>query len=150
MTERTSGAELCAKWEGMHTVKADGLVYPYMCPANYPTQGRGIVVANMQVEPITIAEAERRFDLFFARYEAAAAKLCKVPYTENQLGALACFCFNVGIGALKSSTLLRKFNRGDTPEEVAAEFLKWNKAGGRVLRGLTLRRTSEAELFLRA
>ena len=144
---RTAGAELCAKWEGMHTVK-NGLVYAYMCPANYPTQGRGIVVPSMDVPPITLDEAEARFDTFFARYEAAAVKMLKVHATPNQIGALGCFCFNVGIGALKSSTLLRKFNRGDPADEVAAEFLKWNKAGGRVLRGLTLRRKGEAELFM--
>lgn len=131
----------------MHTVKG-GMVYPYMCPANYPTQGRGIVVESMSVPPITLEEAEARFDLFFARYKAAAVKMLKVHATPNQIGALACFCFNVGIGALKSSTLLRKFNRGDPVDEVAAEFLKWNKAGGRVLRGLPLRRKGEADLFV--
>jgi lysozyme len=147
--QRSAGASLCTRWEGLHTVKADGLVHPYICPAGYPTQGYGIVVENMQVQAITVEEAERRFDLFFARYEQAALKLCKRQPTANQLGALACFCFNVGIGALRSSTLLRKFNRGDSPEEVAAEFLKWNKSNGRVLKGLTKRRKEEAELFLK-
>jgi lysozyme len=146
--QRAAGATLCTKWEGLHTVKADGLVYAYICPAGYPTQGYGIVVESMNVPAITVEEAERKFDLFFAKYEQAAANLCKVPYTENQLGALACFCFNVGIGALKSSTLLRKFNRGDSLEEVAAEFLKWNKSNGKILKGLTKRRKEEAELFL--
>ncbi len=144
---RTPGAELCARFEGMHTVR-NGMVHAYLCPANYPTQGRGIVVPSMYVPPITIEEAELRFDIFFARYEAAAVKMLKVHATPNQIGALASFCFNVGIGALKSSTLLRKFNRGDPADEVAREFLKWNKGGGRVLPGLTRRRAAEAALFL--
>lgn len=145
---RTPGAELCAQWEGMHTV-VGGMVYPYICPAGYPTQGRGLVVPSMDVPAISLEEAEARFDQYFAKYEAAAAKLVKVGITPNQLGALACFCFNVGIGALKSSTLLRKLNRGDPLEEVAEEFKKWNKAGGRALLGLTRRRAAEAALFLR-
>ncbi len=146
---RSPGAQLCAEFEGMHAIKADGLVHAYVCPAGYPTQGRGIVVKDLNVPPITVEEAERRFDVLIAKYEAAAARLVKVPITPNQRGALGSFCFNIGETQLRASTLLRKLNRGDPLEEVAAEFLKWNKAGGRVLAGLTRRRKAEAALFLR-
>lgn len=145
---RSPGAALCAKWEGMHKIRGDGLVYAYVCPAGYPTQGRGIVVKDLNVPPITVEEAERRFDALIAKYEAAAVKLVKVPLTANQRGALGSFCFNVGETQLRASTLLRKLNRGDPIEEVAAEFHKWNKAGGRVFAGLTKRRAEEAALFL--
>ena len=70
----------------------------------------------------------------------------KAPVTQNQFDALCCFAYNVGLGALRSSTLLKVINAGQY--NLAREnFLKWNKAGGRELPGLTKRRTAEADLF---
>lgn len=70
-----------------------------------------------------------------------------VPVNEHELASLTSFAYNLGIGALKRSTLLRKLNAGDI-NGAAAEFHKWNKAGGRVLAGLTRRRDEEAQEFL--
>jgi lysozyme len=70
----------------------------------------------------------------------------KAPLNQEQFDALVCFAYNVGSGALATSTLLRKLNNGDV-EGAQAQFLVWNKAGGQVLRGLTRRRLSEATLF---
>lgn len=72
----------------------------------------------------------------------------KVLINGNQLNALTSFTYNVGIGNLKRSTLLRLLNAGKPKEEVAKQFLLWNKANGKVLRGLTLRRQAEADLFV--
>ena len=72
--------------------------------------------------------------------------LVKVPVTDNQFAALVSFAFNVGVNALRNSTLLRKLNARDY-DGAAMEFSKWNKAGGRVLKGLTRRREAEATLF---
>lgn len=66
----------------------------------------------------------------------------------NQLNALTSFAYNVGTGNLKRSTLLKLLNAGKPKEEVAKQFLLWNKAGGQVLKGLTIRRQAEAALFL--
>lgn len=63
-----------------------------------------------------------------------------------QFSALVSFAFNVGCGALKRSTLLRKLNNNDV-SGAANEFSRWNKGGGKVLNGLTRRRTAERELF---
>lgn len=73
----------------------------------------------------------------------------KVKLDENQLGALVSFTFNLGLGSLLSSTLLRKLNKRDYAG-AAAEFRKWNKAGRplRPVSGLTRRRTAEAALFV--
>lgn len=68
-----------------------------------------------------------------------------VPLTQRQFDALVSFTFNVGAGALRRSTLLKRINAGDL--DVAGEFAKWNKAGGKVFAGLTRRRTAEAEMF---
>src|SRR5215211_5267649 len=65
--------------------------------------------------------------------------LVSVPMTDNQFAALVSFTFNLGLGNLRRSTLLRLVNQGDF-SLAAQEFKKWNRAGGRVLRGLTRRR----------
>jgi lysozyme len=65
---------------------------------------------------------------------------------DNQFGALVSFTFNDGIGNLEKSTLLRKLNARDYLGTIT-EFAKWNRAEGKVLRGLTRRRTAEAALF---
>jgi lysozyme len=70
----------------------------------------------------------------------------KVPLTQNMFDAITSFTYNLGIGNLKRSTLLRKLNREDY-EGAAREFKRWNRAGGKVYRGLTSRRLEEEELF---
>lgn len=68
-------------------------------------------------------------------------------FTQDEFDALVDFAFNLGIGALAGSTLLKKLNAGDI-EGAADEFLKWDHAGGKVLAGLTKRRQGERALFL--
>jgi lysozyme len=79
--------------------------------------------------------------------QAGVKRLVKAPITQHQYDALVSFTFNVGTGALSRSTLLRKLNAGDECG-AAAEFPKWDYAGGRKLRGLTLRRLDEQRTFL--
>lgn len=69
-----------------------------------------------------------------------------VTLTQNMFDALTSFAYNLGLGNLKRSTLLRKLN-GEDYEGAAREFKRWNKAGGKVYRGLTSRRLEEEELF---
>jgi lysozyme len=78
--------------------------------------------------------------------QAAVRRLVLVPVSQGQYDALVSFTFNVGGGALGSSTLLRKLNAGDC-HGAAAEFPRWNKARGRVLPGLTARRAWEQGIF---
>jgi len=70
------------------------------------------------------------------------------PISQGQFDALVDFAFNVGVGAMKGSTLIRKLNAGDVTG-AAAEFLKWTHAGGRVMPGLVARRKVEMAMFLR-
>lgn len=79
--------------------------------------------------------------------EDAVNRLVKVPLNQAQFDALVSFTFNLGAGALASSTLLKKLNAGDM-DGAADEFLRWNRAGGRIMAGLTKRRISERMLFL--
>lgn len=70
----------------------------------------------------------------------------KIELTQDQYDALASFIYNVGAGAFKRSTMLRKLNAGDVVG-AAAEFKRWNKAGGKAIRGLTRRRKAEEAWF---
>ena len=82
-----------------------------------------------------------------ARFEAGVHRLCPGELTQGQFDALVSFSFNVGLGSLQKSSLRMKHNRGDY-EGAAEEFLKWSKAGGKVLKGLLKRREDERALYL--
>jgi GH24 family phage-related lysozyme (muramidase) len=83
-----------------------------------------------------------------SRFERGVLRLC--PAASGRQGvfdALVSFAFNVGLGNLQRSSLRMKFNRGEL-EEAAEQFMKWTKAGGRVLPGLVKRRQDERQLYL--
>lgn len=134
------GLELIKRFEGCRLTA-------YRCPAGVWTIGYG---HTQDVKPgmaITKYDAERFLRQDIRRFEEGVTALVKVPLTSNQFSALVSFAFNVGVSALKSSTLLKKLNRGDL-NGAANEFLRWNKAGGKELEGLTKRREAERNLFL--
>lgn len=91
--------------------------------------------------------ADRLLKTGLVSYENDVLKMAKVKLTQGQFDALVSFAYNVGSRALSTSTLLRKLNDGDVMG-AADEFLRWNKAGGKVLNGLTRRREAERALFL--
>jgi lysozyme len=95
---------------------------------------------------ITAAEADAILGRDLARFEAAVARLVTAALSQDEFDALVSFAFNVGEGALGRSTLLKKLNAGDRAG-AAVEFGRWNKAGGRVLAGLTRRRAEERAMF---
>jgi len=66
---------------------------------------------------------------------------------QNQFNALVSFAYNVGTGNFASSTLLKKVNKNPNDLTIKAEFLRWNKANGKVINGLTNRRIEEADLY---
>jgi GH24 family phage-related lysozyme (muramidase) len=81
------------------------------------------------------------------RFEGCVNRYVRVEMTQSQFDALASFTYNLGCGALKKSTLLRKLNAEDY-SGAADEFGRWVKAGGRRLRGLVTRRAKERDVFL--
>jgi lysozyme len=80
------------------------------------------------------------------KFSGGVGSLLKVPVNQNQFDALVCLAYNIGTGALSSSTLLRMLNSGDF-EGAAAQFLRWNKNDGKVMLGLARRRLAEKYLF---
>ena len=97
---------------------------------------------------ITQAQADDDVSVRYNEFQTQVQALVKVPVTPNQLGALVSFAYNLGIGSLAGSTLLRLLNAGAASATVAAQFGRWNMAGGKVVQGLTNRRAAEAKLFL--
>ncbi len=84
--------------------------------------------------------------LFVDTFCDAVDGMVKVEINDNQFSALIALCFNIGINALKNSTLMRYINAKDFGR-AAAEFDKWNKGGGEILTGLVKRRAAERALF---
>lgn len=118
---------------------------------NVPTIGIGHTSAAgppqvFRGQTITAGEAHDILARDLAAVELLVRNLITVPLTDNQLGALVSFTFNLGAGNLKSSTLRRKLNAGDYAG-AQAEFYKWDHANGMKLKGLTRRRAAEAALF---
>ena len=126
---------------------------PYLCPAGVPTIGYGATYypdgrrVTMQDRPVTVAQATDMLRSMLASYEAGVSRYVLVPVTQGQFDALVSFAYNLGLSALKSSTLLRLLNLRDYAG-AAAQFLRWNRAGGKVLPGLTRRREAERVMFL--
>jgi len=75
------------------------------------------------------------------------SKVVTQPLTQNQFNSLVSFAYNVGVGNFMKSTLLKKVNNNRLDHTIKDEFLKWNKAGGKILNGLTKRRQNEADNY---
>lgn len=134
-----AGLALIKRFEGLR-LKA------YKCPADVPTVGYGSTGPHVRMGmTITEAEAEKLLVDDLRRFESGVSALAGTM-TPGQFSALVSFAFNVGLGALKSSTLLAKHKAGDF-QGAAAQFARWNKGGGRVLPGLVTRRAAEAKLY---
>ncbi|MCM7078330.1 lysozyme [Enterobacter roggenkampii] len=108
-----------------------------------PVDGKPIR-AGMTIKQET---AERLLKTGLVSYESDVSRLVKVGLTQGQFDALVSLTYNLGARSLSTSTLLRKLNAEDYAG-AADEFLRWNKAGGKVLNGLTRRREAERALFL--
>jgi lysozyme len=141
--------------EGYDLIKLfEGLrLKPYLCSAKVPTIGYGNTFYEnnkkvlMSDPPITKQRAEELLQLNADRFARKVMNLVKKPITQNQLNALTSFAYNVGSGALASSTLLKKVNVNPNDITIRNEFLRWNKANGVALKGLTNRRIKEADLY---
>ena len=126
---------------------------PYKDPIGLWTVGVGHLIGDGKTLPIewfrtfTMDEVDELLKKDLAKFERGVLRLCPNHLTQSRFDALVSFAFNVGLGNLQSSTLRQKHNRNDV-FGAAKEFLKWNKAGGKVFRGLTIRRQDESNLYL--
>ena len=134
--------------------KHEGLILkPYLCPAKIPTIGYGNTYypngkkVTLLDKDITKQEAFEIFKEIANRFGKRVDELVTSNINQNQFNALVSFCYNIGTGNFSSSTLLKKVNKNPNDLTIKAEFLRWNKANGKVINGLTNRRIEEADLY---
>lgn len=144
MSAEITAAILVAKWEGFESK-------PYLCPAGVPTIGYGFTYyPDGRRVKLTDPEMTREHAamvlawLIANRYEPIARRLCPNA-ARPVLVAVVDFVYNLGQSNFTASTLRRKLILEDWPG-ARVEFLRWVRAGGRVMRGLQLRRMEEAAL----
>jgi len=140
------GLELIKSFEGLSLV-------PYVCAGGINTIGYGNTYytngkkVSLQDPKITALQAEELLRNSLSTYEKAVDSFCRDDISQSQFDALVSFCYNVGTGNLQKSTLIKKVNANPKDVTIADEFMKWNKAKGTVLKGLTRRRQAEANLY---
>ncbi|PHM65723.1 lysozyme [Xenorhabdus sp. KJ12.1] len=137
------GLECIKQYEGLK-LKA----YPDPATGGIPwTIGYGHIKGVRKGDVITEQQAEAFLHDDLQPVYTTLRRLVKVPLSQSQFDALCSFIFNCGSGNFSGSTLLKKLNQSDYTG-AAAEFSRWNKAAGKVMRGLDNRRTSERQMFL--
>ena len=119
----------------------------YRCPAGVWTIGYGSTRSVASGDTITEEEARARMVFELQYYANAVVKACTIELNQNQFDALCSFAYNVGTSGMRGSSVIRAHNRGDY-ESAARAFALWNKAGGKVYKGLVRRRAAEAALYL--
>lgn len=126
---------------------------PYLDSAGIPTIGYGTIMypdgsrVTMNDNDIDEAQAEQYLAFEISQKCGGVSKMVSGSVNQNQFDALVSFAYNLGLGALHGSTLLKLVNQ-NLLDQAANEFPKWNHAGGVAVPGLTRRRLAEQQLFL--
>jgi len=142
----TKGYNLIKEFEGYSS-------RPYKCSAGIPTIGYGNTFypngkkVTLKDAQITRKQADDIFISIVDNFALKVLKMINKPITQNQFNALVSFAYNVGVGNFQKSTLLKLVNINPNDAMIAKEFLKWNKAAGKELKGLTNRRIKESALY---
>jgi lysozyme len=140
------GINLIKRFEGVRS-------RPYRCSAKLWTIGVGHLIGDGKSLPEswnrTFTEEEINALLIrdLNRFERGIRMYIKVPLRQCEYDSLCSFAFNLGLGTLQRSTLRHKINRGDK-KGAAKEILKYCRAGGKIVRGLQIRREAEYRMFL--
>ena len=147
MKTEKNGLELIKQFEGLE-------LSPYLCPANVPTIGYGATYYKTTDKKVKLSDpkitkkyAEELLKGMLTTYEDGVRRYVQKKINQNQFDALVSFAYNLGLGALKSSTLLKKINVNPNDPDIKNQFKRWVKSGGKTLQGLVKRRTKEAELY---
>ena len=120
----------------------------YLCPAGVWTIGYGRTKNVKEGDMENELQAGRDLLEELEEFGEQVLSVVRVSIKQHQFDALASWTYNLGVGNLQSSTLLKKLNSGDK-NSVPSEMVRWNKAAGKVLAGLTRRREAEAKLWAR-
>jgi lysozyme len=134
---------LIKRWEGCHlTAYPDpgtgGAPWTIGWGSTGPGIGPGVTWTQQQADERLAADVQK----FMTGVETAVG----IPLETHQIGALTSLAYNIGLGAFRNSTLLRMIKAGDM-KGASEQFLRWNRAGGRIMRGLSNRRADERDVF---
>lgn len=143
--------KLIQEFEGCHKKRLDGRFDAYPDPGSGGdpwTIGWGSTGFDIRKGTIwTQEQCDERFAAHVAEFAFQVRKLLgDAPTTQNQFDALVSFAYNVGAGSLRGSTLLT-LHEQKKYALAAEQFARWNKAAGKVMAGLTLRRAAEAKMY---
>ncbi len=148
MKASNNAYKIITKWEKCE-------LEAYTCPAGVLTIGYGHTSGVKEGDKISLDRAEQLLEEDVNAFAHSLEKVLdaiEAHVNQNQFDALVSFVFNVGMGNFMKSTMFDLLEKNESPEVIAKEFPKWNKAkqGGRYveLKGLTRRRAEEKELFL--
>lgn len=132
--------ELIKRWEGLRLGAYRDLVGVLTIGYGHtgPDVEEGMRITEQEAE--TLLRADLR------RFERAVEDMVEVELTDGQFGALVSLAFNIGATRLRDSTLIKLLNEGDY-EGAKGEFIKWRRAGGKVVEGLQRRREAEVALW---
>jgi lysozyme len=139
---------LIAEFEGLS-------LKPYLCPAKKATIGYGNTYykdgkkVTMLDNPITKEEALELLKVIVDSFTKQVDNLVSTPLNQNQINAVVSFAYNVGIGNLKNSTLLKLINKDHNQLAISNEFLKWINVGGQKSKGLERRRIKESQIYFK-
>ncbi|MFB9156477.1 lysozyme [Chromobacterium violaceum] len=141
MKTNAAGISLIKQFEGVRLAAYQDMVGVWTIGYGHtgPDVKAGLAITQQQADQLLAADLEK--------FETGVRKAVIVPLNANQFSALVSFSYNLGLGNLRSSTLLRLLNKGDY-DGAAAQFPRWNRAGGQAVAGLTRRRKAEQALFL--
>ncbi len=141
-----NGYKLIQGFEGLSLV-------PYLCSAKVATIAYGATFypsgkkVTMQDAPISLATAKWMFKETADKFAVDVDKLIKANLNQNQFNAIVSLAYNIGLAGLAKSSLLKKVNANPSDPTITNSFMIWNKAGGKILNGLTKRRAIEAKLY---
>lgn len=146
MTTSDVGVDLITSFEDTRTKAYDDGVGIWTIGIGTTVYPNGNKVK--QGDTCTLEQVKSYFKHDLAKFETAVNESVAAPINQNQFDALVSLTYNIGAGAFKDSALLKKLNKRDY-QGAADQFLRWNKAGGKVMKGLVRRREAERALFLK-
>ncbi|MEJ5205238.1 lysozyme [Acinetobacter junii] len=141
-----TGIDLISSFEGIRLNAYDDGVGVWTIGIGTTIYPNGVKVKKG--DKCTLEQAKEYFAHDLKSFEKTVNDSVKVPLSQNQFDALVSLTYNIGSAAFKNSTLLKKLNAKDH-QGAADQFLRWNKGGGKVMKGLVRRREAERALFLK-
>ena len=140
MKTNAAGISLIKQFEGVRLTAYQDMVGVWTIGYGHtgPEVKKGLSITQQQADQLLAADLQT--------FETGVGKAVTVPLNANQFSALVSFSYNLGLANLQSSTLLRLLNQGDYAG-AAAQFPRWDRAGGQIVAGLRRRRQAEQALF---